>query len=534
MSNTNETDLMTASFSRRDFLGGGLSLGALAGLGVTFPLGTGTARAQVKDGILHVHGAADISNLDPAFWTSAADAVVIGCIFAHAFEFDTSSSEFKPVPVAMKSVEAKDDTHIAFELNPGILYSDGYGEMTAEDAKFSFERIANPETKSLFVDDWAQLDHVEVTGKYTGVIVLKSPFVPLFTSTLPGVSGCILPKAAFDAAGGQFTTKPPCTSGPYRIKEWQPKTRLVLEKNPDWKLYEVDFDEIHLFPIEDPKSAELGFEAGDLDHVDTGISSIPRYETTAPEDGVFRKHAGLNYSWLGMNEEHPLLADQRVRRAIQHAVDRTAVVDAAYLGGSDTAAGIVAPGLVGHRAENLYNHDPEKARALLEEAGVADTLQLTLAIQQTAEYLAAAQVIQANLAAVGITVQIDQHESGTFWSLGVEADGDAWKDLQLFHFGFTMQPDPSWATVWFTPEQVGIWNWQRFNNPEFGELHKKASTEMDMDKRGAMYVRMQDLMEESGDFVFLNFIPIGTLTRKSVEPGLRPDGIPVLPRFRKA
>lgn len=519
-------------FNRREFLTGGLSIAALGAMGLSLP--AGISQAQAKDGILRARIHADISNLDPAFWTSASDALVISCIYAYSFEFEANTDSFKTVPVAMKSINIIDDTHIEFELNQGILYSGDYGEMTAEDAKFSFERIADPATKSLFTDDWAQLDHVEVTGKYTGIIVLKSPFAPLFTSTLPGVSGCILPKAAFDAVGGSFTTKPPCTSGPYRIKEWQPKSRVILERNPDWKLYDVAFNEIHLIPIEDPKSAELGFESGDLDHVETGISSILRYEGNALPNAKFEKHAGLNYSWLGMNESHPLLADIRVRRAIQYAIDRQTVVDAAYLGGAVVAAGIVAPSLIGHRTENLYNRDVDKARALLEEAGVADSLVLTLAIQQTAEYLAAAQVIQANLAEIGVQVEINQYESGTFWSLGIEADGTAWKDLQLFHFGFTMQPDPSWATIWFTPEQVGIWNWQRFNNAEFGDLHRKASVELDTEKRHAMYVRMQDIMEESGDFVFLNFQVNGTLTKDDVTAALRPDGIPILPRFKQA
>lgn len=524
--------LKLSAFNRRQFLSGSFSAAALAAMGLTFP--AGISDAQAKDGVLRARLHADIANLDPAFWTSASDAIVISCIYAYSLEFEANADSFKTVPVAMKSITVIDDTHIGFELNPGILYSGDYGEMTAQDAKFSFERIADPATKSLYKDDWAQLDHVEVTGKYTGVIVLKSPFSPLFTSTLPGVSGCILPQAAIEAAGGTFTTKPPCTSGPYRIKEWQPKSRVILERNPDWKLYEVAFDEIHLLPIEDPKSAELGFESGDVDHVETGISSIIRYEKTPVANGKFEKYAALNYSWLGMNESHPLLQDVRVRRAIQHAIDRQTVVDAAYLGGAVVASGIVAPSLIGHREANLYNYDVEKARALLEEAGVADRLVLTLAIQQTAEYLAAAQVIQANLAEVGIQLEINQYESGTFWSLGIEADGDSWKDLQLFHFGFTMQPDPSWATIWFTPEQVGIWNWQRFNNAEFGTLHHQASVELDAEKRHAMYVRMQDLMEESGDFVFLNFQVNGTLTRNNVVSAMRPDGIPILSRFKRA
>ncbi|WP_283180022.1 hypothetical protein [Gemmobacter sp. 24YEA27] len=81
---------------------------------------------------------------------------------------------------------------------------------------------------------------------------------------------------------------------------------------------------------------------------------------------------------------------------------------------------------------------------------------------------------------------------------------------------------------------MGVWNWQRFSNEEFDRLNQEASTELDMEKRGAMYFRMQELMEESGDFVFLTFEPIGTLTAAGVMPAMRPDGWPILSRFTKA
>ena len=82
------------------------------------------------------------------------------------------------------------------------------------------------------------------------------------------------------------------------------------------------------------------------------------------------------------------------------------------------------------RRYNLTEHDTDKARALLEEAG-AQGLTLTLAALNKAENLTIAQVIQANLAAVGVSVEIDILESGSFWTLGMESEGEQWKDVQL-------------------------------------------------------------------------------------------------------
>jgi len=239
------------TLSRRRFLQSSLVAGAGAGLATGMFGHSAFAATSAQGGTLRGQLFADISNLDPAYWTSASDSLVMACLFVPAFQFDPHSDAFTPKPLAFKSYEIVDDTHVAFELNQGIMYSGDYGEMTAKDVKFSFERIGDPSNDSPYQGDWAQLDHVEVTGKYTGTIVLKAPFAPLFTSTLPTPSGMILPEAAFKAVGGKFTTEPPVTSGPYRIKEWTPRTRLVLEKNPDFTLYEPTFDILDLTPIED-------------------------------------------------------------------------------------------------------------------------------------------------------------------------------------------------------------------------------------------------------------------------------------------
>ncbi len=244
----------------------------------------------------------------------------------------------------------------------------------------------------------------------------------------------------------------------------------------------------------------------------------------------------LDYVWLGMNTEAPPFDDIRVRRAVQRAVDVDAVLEAAYFGVATRATGIIAPGLIGHRDKILGDPRPnlEEARRLLAEAGHADGFACTLDIEAKTERLLAAQVIQANLAQIGIRVQINQHDSGTFWSLGSEAEGDQWKKIQLILQKYGMQPDPSFATAWFTPEQVGIWNWERFRSPEFGKLHREAMVVPDPAARHRMYQRMQDLMEESGAYVFLTHEVNAAVYRDTIRPALLPDANVVLPEFQPA
>ncbi|HEV3177759.1 MAG TPA: peptide ABC transporter substrate-binding protein, partial [Stellaceae bacterium] len=115
--------------------------------------------------------------------------------------------------------------------------------------------------------------------------------------------------------------------------------------------------------------------------------------------------------------------------------------------------------------------------------------------------------------------------------LGDQSKGDQWKQLHMVLQRYTMAPDPSWAVAWFLPSQIGVWNWERWNSPEFDELNTKALVETDQKKRGEMYVRMQDLMEESGAYVFLTHEVAGVIYRDSVAPALMPDGRVILPGF---
>jgi peptide/nickel transport system substrate-binding protein len=505
-----------------------------AGVGLSAALGPRVGRAE--DGrVLRVRAAADLQVLDPAHRKGQPEGDILRCLFTRLIEYRTGDV-WGWRPAAAAAIEQIDTTRVRFTLRPGIMFTGGFGEMTADDVKFSYERIADPGQASEYRDDFAALVRVEVVDRYTGVIVLKEPFAPLWTSTLPSASGCILSRKAVEQAGGRFTVEPPATAGPYLIEDWQPKQHLTLARNPDWRGDAAGFEKIRILPIEDEKAAEIAFAAGELDYTAISVSSIPSYRAgPAPTVHLVEK-SSLDYVWLGMNVEAPPFDDLRVRRAVQRAIDVDQVLEAAYFGLAVRATGIIAPGLIGHRPtlQGDPRPDPEAARALLAEAGHGGGFTCSLDIEAKAERLLAAQVIQANLARVGIAVQIDQHDSGSFWSLGSEADGDRWRALQLILQKYGMQPDPSFATAWFTPEQVGVWNWERFSSEEFGALHRSALVETDPAQRDRMYRRMQDLMEESGAYVFLTHEVNAAVHSDTILPALLPDANPVLPEFRPA
>ena len=513
-----------SGLSRRSFLA---AVGAFGAATMVAPRLSVSADGK----ILRVRSYSDLQVLDPAFRVSLPEDDIIRSIFA-PLVVPQAGDVWGWKSVAVESIEQLDDLTVAFKLHDNIVFTDGYGQMTADDVKFSIERIADPANESPYANDWSALKEVEVKDKLSGLIHLKNKFVPLWTTTLPTPASCIVSRKAVEELGGKFTTQTVAQSGQYLLAEWVPKQKTVLKRNPDWPQEPGGFEEIHIFPIEDPATAELGFEAGDLDYTWTAVSSLPRLKESPPAGSVVLEKPSLAYVWLGINQDVAPFDNPNIRRAVQHAIDRPTVVDAAYYGAAAVGHGIIAPGLPGSRDGVTYDYDPDKARALLEQEG-ATNLSVTLDILNQSERLTAAQVIQANLADVGIGCEIKQNDSGTFWTLGSK-DGDYWNKLQLVLSRFSMQPDPSWATVWFTPEQIGVWNWERFDSQEYKDLHEQGLVESDPAKRDEIYRKMQGLMDESGCYVFLTHEVVGAIHSDAVVPGLKPNGESLLADFKPA
>ena len=352
--------------TRRRFLGGAAALGAAAGVGLPR-----WSMAQDRPSVLRLRFDGGNSNLDPGYMIGGTEVETQKQCLPFLTEYaylDDGTLAWRPTYYVTK-FEQRDPTHIDFELADFLEWTGGHGPVTAADVKYSFERMKGT--------DWSgyydAMDHVEVTGERTGTIVLSQPFAPFVITTLCHGTGAILSEKAMKEVGETFTTEFPATAGPY-LYDQIPGQRATFKPNPDWKGPKPDFDEVVCNIITEVKAAELAFEAGELDCTEIGADTLARYQANPPEGAAVAVAGELQYMWLGMNTEHPLLQDKTVRRAIQHAVDVESILQGAYSGTTAKSNGIVCPGLIGHRdATKHYSYDPEKARQLLEEAGVSES-----------------------------------------------------------------------------------------------------------------------------------------------------------------
>ncbi len=518
------------STNRRQFLQttGALGLAAAAG-------GFGDIVYAQDKKILKIRTYADMRSLDPAYSQGIVDEEIQSSIYSKLIQYKPGR-EWGWELDAAESVEQVDDTHIKFKLKPGIMFTGGYGEMTAEDVKYSFERILDESLESTNTPDWGSLKEVIVDGSHEGTIVFNEPYPPAWNIAMPYIVGNIISKKAWEEAGGKVDTTTPCASGPYMHQEWQPKQKTILTRNPDWHGGTAAFDEIHIFPIDDENTAQIAFEAGDIDCTRVSLSSVANLKASPPPNATVDEYPSLYYVWIGMNVENETMANTNLRKAIQHCIDVPSILEASYFGAAEAATGIIAPGLLGHRANSLVapQADIAKAKELLTAGGLESGATVTLDVLNKAANVTTAQIVQATCAQVGITVEVNLHESGAFWSLGDSSKGERYKDVQLILNRFSMGPDPSYATAWFITEQKGIWNWERFSNEEFDQLEAAAKAESDPAKRDEMYQKMQDIMEESGAYRFITHEATPVIYRNNITPAFRPDGLPLLRFFEPA
>jgi peptide/nickel transport system substrate-binding protein len=412
-------------------------------------------------------------------------------------------------------------------LKEGIQFHGGYGEVTAEDVKFSYERIAGltkPKLDSPYKGDWApHLQEVQTRGKYEGTIVLKERFAPLMLTTLPVNGGLVISKKAVEEKGEKYATSPIGT-GPYEFVEWRPKRDVRLKRFADYSGASADthgtiWDEVVLIPIEEDEAAAIALETGEIDSGQLPLDAVERFQEN--DDFTVEERTALDYTWIGMNTRSPKLQDINVRQAIRYAIDVPSILEAAFEGRWEQASAIISPGMpIGYWEDApIYERDLDQANQFLSQASNPPS-ELEFRFTEETGARATGEIVQANLAEIGIEVKLNQLDSSAYYAL----EKEEMRSRDLFFVGFVTQPDPSWSTVWFVCDQIDVWNWMYWCDKEYDRLHYAALKEPDQAKRHEMYVEMQRLWDAAVHTVWLAWPTNYFGTRQGLQIGMRPDG----------
>jgi len=460
-----------------------------------------------------------LGSLDPAYLVSVRNEIPLqSCIFSGLVKYQPGTWEVVP-DLAEKWEISKDGREITFWLRKGIQFHHEYGEMTAEDVKFSFERIIDPKNASPENVSWSALDHVEVIDRYTVKLVLKEPSARLFNATLPMNAGFIVSKKAVEDIGKEKFNFYPVGTGPYEFVHWIPNQETILTAFKDYWGEPPKINNLKFIPMPEALTTEMALEAGEIDVALGNISedSISRFQENS-DINIYLK-PDLSISSIVLNISKTPLDNIKVREALRYAIDVDEIIKAVYGGITKRAYTILPPGTLGYWEDAPhYKVDIEKAKKLLAEAGYPDGgLTLTMASCVLYKGDVAGEVIQSQLKKIGVDLKIDIIEEGAYC--------DALKNgtYNMLYDRSAQAIDPGYNTMWWVCE--GVWNKYHWCNREYDNLVREGDVTLDVKKRAGIYKRMQQIMDENAIAVWVTHGVRPVCIQKYVNPGsLFPNG----------
>ncbi|SFU17194.1 ABC transporter substrate-binding protein [Mesorhizobium sp. YR577] len=481
------------TISRRKFLGttaAGLTTAMLGGV-------SNSARAQATEDTISIAFAARSSNgLNPQSPSlNGADNWMVVQIFDRLVKhpdggWATKPEEFQPA-LAESWTSSQDAKTWTYKLRKGVKFHENYGELTTDDVLFTFRRHLDPKINTLSKIFYKNIESVESPDASTIVIKLKQPD-PLFNGTcVSHQSASILCKKAFEERGEGFNANPVGT-GPFQFESMDTASGLKLIAFPDYFEGKAKTANLHVRYIADTTARTLAFASGDVDMIE-GVRAPGWIATMRQQSSttVFDATAPGSLNTLNINLKKGPLAELKVRQAIRYAIDTSAIA-AAFGETSTPMVGIIAsqfPGSVREAdlpAELQYKSDPEKASALLAEAGFGDGLTIPCYISQREDYASIMLMIQEQLRAVGIQLDMKIIDHATYHS-------DNRKDkntLILRSVSYPPVPTQPFADQLLSSSDTvadgsGGENYSHYGTaiPGIDALMEKAIAEPDLDKR---------------------------------------------------
>jgi len=416
-----------------------------------------------------------------------------------------------------------DGTEYTFNLRSGITFHDG-SAFDADAVKFNFDRMLDenhpyhdtgPFPLSFF---FSAIDSVDVVNSSTVKFTLNAPYAP-FLSNLAYPTGLIVSPAGVMANGADFGRNPSGT-GPFKFEGWKSNEYVVVNRNDDYWDGTASLDGIVFRPLTDGNTRVAEMLSGGIDLM-VEIPPTSLSEFSGSEYSVVEQ-AGPHVWFLILNAKEGPFANKKVRQAANYAINKKAIVEDVLEGTAAIAAGPTPPAFAWAYNDSLepYPYDPDKARALIKEAG-AEGATLTFYVTEGGsgmlDPVAMGTAIQADLEAVGFDVKIETYEWNSFLGVvnpGLEGKADmaemAWMTNDPDTLPFLALRTESW------PDQGGF-NSGYYSNPKVDELLNAARSSTDQNERARLYQEMQTIVQDDAPWVFVANWKQNAVTNSSVE-----------------
>jgi peptide/nickel transport system substrate-binding protein len=470
----------------------------------------------------------DARRLNPVIANDHSSGEINGLLFNGLIKYD---KDIKLIgDLAERWEVTNNGKTITFYLRKNVMWHDGV-EFTADDCLFTYQRLMDPKVATPYSSSYMDVAKAETDGKYVFRVTYKEPFSPALESW--GMA--IIPKHLLD--GKDINTDPfnrkPVGTGPYRFKEWIAGQKIVLEANDNYYEGKPKIDQFIYRIIPDSSTMFQELLSGGVDYIETltPLQYLRKSETRRIRENYRKfRYPANRYTYLGYNLSSPLFSDKKVRQALAYAIDRQSIIDGIMLGIGRPCTGPFSHVSWAYNPNALaYPYDPNRARRMLAEAGWQNhpgsgilekdgkPFRFTIMTNQgNNERVHAAEIIQQNLKAVGINVDIRVME----WQAFLEQIDKRSFDAMIL--GWSMGRDPDLYDIWHSSKtKKGEYNFIGYKNAEVDRLLVEGRRTFDIEKRRKIYYRIHEILAEEQPYAFLyvpDMTPILHKRFKGIEP----------------
>jgi peptide/nickel transport system substrate-binding protein len=503
------------ALTRRDLLKSGVA--AAATLSVPPLVLPRVAGAQGKrGGMLRVRGY-DPPHFDPHqtlnFKTNNTLSFVHAKLVRHKVGPGVTPGSFIVEPDLAERWDELDDGTVVFYLRKGVRWQNrppvNGRELIAEDVKFTYDRFLTEKANPLkYLLD--PVDRVEVVDRYTVRFRLKEPFVWLVNVLANPTGTWIVPREAVEKYGDLKRPESAIGAGPFLLERYEPNVKTTFRRNPDYYRSPLPWVEgVEWIVMEDESVQLAAYSTGQIDAGGwhqwvVRQPDLPGLKKRRP-DLVYQDFLSNVTNGIYMRTDKPPFNDVRVRRAISHAVDRQAIIDAVFIKGEPTPA--ISRGVPewSPRIDQLgpgaryYRHDPKEARRLLAEAGFPNGLktQLNCTPGYGNDLVDAFQLVQRQLKDSGIDATINLQEYGAYMSTTFNGK---YEGLAVGPFSITWEPHSNLYGM-YMPEQGR--NSSHVSDPTIISMLKEQMRTKDLEMRRKIIFDIQRYAAEQQYYVYL-------------------------------
>lgn len=459
------------------------------------------AKAQVLD----IAVDASPAGLDPHIITAFTSfQVVNGTIYEGLTQIDANLRTVAGLSSTW-TVSADEKTY-TFSLRPNVTFHDG-SKMEAEDVVASINRVLSKDIASPLASRLAAVDKATAKDAATVEITLKEPSAPFLTQL---ASIAIVPRGFVGNKDG--LQRQPVGTGPFKFKEWQPNGFILLEKNAGyWNAGTPKLDGVKFNIVPESATRQVGLGSGQFAML-ANIDAATALQLKGKPNIKLAETLELAYSLVGMNTSKPPFNDARVREAVNYALNRSEIVQAALFG-AGVPAGPLSPALKDWALDTkqfpCYAHSPAKAQELLKAAGVQTPVTLTMLVLPRQDIRDIAQVVQQQLDKAGFKVELKIPELGQF----IQDWRNSNFDLFVSTNAGSTDPDDYFFRAFRTGGSTNVF---KYSNPEIDTLLDSARKDLNATTRKASYDKVQGILACQGPVAHLAYGQLFTATRANL------------------